>query len=234
MNLQDGHHEPDLHWYMRSLEDVAVATMESLGVNAPGRVDGLTGAWANTRGMPGDVGTQSRHPKDGGIEGREHKLAAIGVRARRWVTYHGMALNVDPDLRHFRAIVPCGIGDRPVGSVAQMLRGVGGIVSQLDDGLGPPTTSDDDAWSADEALMRRCRAAMLDGFEDVFSVSLRPIHGTPFVVEGDDGRDDVGGTMALSRMKKAELVAEAATRGLNSAGTVQELRERLKMARLSG
>ena len=96
------------------------------------------------------------------------------VRARRWVTYHGMALNVDPDLRHFRAIVPCGIGDRPVGSVAQMLRGVGGIVSQLDDGLGAPSCQDDDAWSADEALMRRCRAAMLDGFEDVFSVSLMP------------------------------------------------------------
>ena len=233
MNLQDGHHTPDLHWYMRSLEDVAVATMESLGVNAPGRVDGLTGAWANTRGIPGDD-VQSRHPKEDEIEGREHKLAAIGVRARRWVTYHGMALNVDPDLRHFRAIVPCGIGDRPVGSVAQMLRGVGGIVSQLDDGLGPPTTSDDDAWSADEALMRRCRAAMLDGFEDVFSVSLRHRHGTPFVVEGDDGRDDVSGTMALSRMKKAELVAEAATRGVDSAGTVQELRARLKMARLSG
>jgi len=236
MNLQDGHHQPDLHWYMRSLEDVAVATMESLGVNAPGRVDGLTGAWANTRGIPGD-GVQSRHPNGDGIEGREHKLAAIGVRARRWVTYHGMALNVDPDLRHFRAIVPCGIGDRPVGSVAQMLRGVGGIVSQLDDGLGATSCQDDDdanAWRADEALMRRCRAAMLDGFEDVFSVSLMPRHGTPFVVEGDDGRDDVGGTMALSRMKKAELVAEAATRGLDSAGTVQELRERLKMARLSG
>jgi hypothetical protein len=115
-----------------------------------------------------------------------------------------------------------------------MLRGVGGIVSQLDDGLGPPTTSDDDAWSADEALMRRCRAAMLDGFEDVFSVSLRHRHGTPFVVEGDDGRDDVSGTMALSRMKKAEWVAEAATRGVDSAGTVQELRARLKMARQTG
>ena len=63
------------------------------------RVPGLTGVW---------------------VEGR--KLAAIGVRATRWVTYHGLALNVAPDLAPFLDIVPCGIADRPVGSVQGVLR----------------------------------------------------------------------------------------------------------------
>ena len=64
------------------------------------RVDGLTGVWVG-----------------------EHKLAAIGIRARRWVTYHGLALNVVTDLRPFGDIVPCGIVGRAVGSVRSMLGG---------------------------------------------------------------------------------------------------------------
>ena len=69
-----------------------------LGAVQGERVEGLTGVWV------------------GGA-----KLAAIGVRARKWVTYHGLALNVVPDLAPFQHIVPCGIGDRPVGSVASAL-----------------------------------------------------------------------------------------------------------------
>lgn len=62
------------------------------------RIDGLTGVWV------------------GGA-----KVAATGIRVQRWVAYHGIALNVCPDLQHFSHIVPCGIGDRPVTSVAQLL-----------------------------------------------------------------------------------------------------------------
>ena len=75
----------DLHAYLRFLEDVLIAVVARHGVVAARR-EGLTGIWAGTR-----------------------KLAAIGVSVRRWVTMHGIALNVAPDLRHFGGIVPCGI-----------------------------------------------------------------------------------------------------------------------------
>lgn len=75
----------DLHAYLRFLEEVLIATAASHGVTATRR-EGLTGIWVG-----------------------ERKLAAIGVAVRRWVTLHGVALNVAPDLRHFSGIVPCGI-----------------------------------------------------------------------------------------------------------------------------
>ena len=75
----------DLHAYLRFLEDVLIATVGRYGIVAARR-EGLTGIWV-----------------------AERKLAAIGVSVRRWVTMHGLALNVAPDLRHFGGIVPCGI-----------------------------------------------------------------------------------------------------------------------------
>lgn len=75
----------DLHAYLRFLEDVLIAVVARHGVVAARR-EGLTGIWV-----------------------AERKLAAIGVAVRRWVTLHGVALNVAPDLRHFGGIVPCGI-----------------------------------------------------------------------------------------------------------------------------
>jgi lipoyl(octanoyl) transferase len=76
----------DLHAYLRFLEQVLINALGSLGL-AAARREGKTGIWLGPR-----------------------KIAAIGVAVRRWVTYHGFALNVDPDLRHFAGIVPCGIG----------------------------------------------------------------------------------------------------------------------------
>ena len=89
----------DLHAYLRFLEDVLIATVARHGIVA-GRREGLTGIWV-----------------------AERKLAAIGVSARRWVTMHGIALNVSPDLRHFGGIVPCGIAasDGTVTSLAAEL-----------------------------------------------------------------------------------------------------------------
>jgi lipoyl(octanoyl) transferase len=75
----------DLHAYLRFLEDCLIATAAHFGVSAARR-DGLTGIWVQRR-----------------------KLAAIGIAVRRWVAFHGVALNVDPDLSHFGGIVPCGI-----------------------------------------------------------------------------------------------------------------------------
>ena len=66
-------------------------------------------------------------------DGGEDKIAAIGVRVRRWVTYHGVALNVDPDLDHYRGIVPCGIAEHGVTSLAAL--GVSATMAEVDDAL---------------------------------------------------------------------------------------------------
>ena len=95
----------DVHRYVRDLEEALILAVSEFGVTGT-RVRGLTGVWV-------------------GPAGREEKLAAIGVRISRWITSHGFALNVAPDLNHFGLIVPCGIADRGITSLEQLLgRGV--------------------------------------------------------------------------------------------------------------
>lgn len=93
LNLR--YHRCDLHWYLRQLETVLIATLADYGLNAT-REAGLTGVW---------------------VEGV--KVGAIGIKAKRWITMHGFSLNVCPDLSGFSQIVPCGITDRAVGSIEQ-------------------------------------------------------------------------------------------------------------------
>ncbi len=93
LNLR--HYRQDLHWYLRQLEEVIIRVLDSYGL--PGeRIEGLTGVW---------------------VEG--YKVAAIGIKVRRWITLHGFSLNICPDLSGFERIVPCGIEDKPIGSLAQ-------------------------------------------------------------------------------------------------------------------
>ncbi len=87
----------DVHQYVRDLEEVMIRMAAAFGVEA-GRIPGLTGAW---------VGND--------------KLAAIGVRIARWVTSHGFAFNVNTALDHFDLIVPCGITDKGVTSLAKLI-----------------------------------------------------------------------------------------------------------------
>lgn len=91
----------DLHRYLRQLEEAAVRTCADWGVEA-GRVAGRTGVW---------VGPDAR--------GDERKICAMGVRCSRWVTMHGLAFNVATDLGWFDQIVPCGIDDRGVTTLAR-------------------------------------------------------------------------------------------------------------------
>lgn len=98
LNLR--HHQLDLHWYLRQLEEVVIRTLASYGVMGY-RIAGLTGIW---------------------VEGR--KVAAIGIKVSRWITMHGFALNVCPDLAGFERIVPCGLVGKSVGSLAQFLPAV--------------------------------------------------------------------------------------------------------------
>jgi lipoyl(octanoyl) transferase len=90
----------DIHKYMRYLEEAVISTCADYGINA-GRIDGLTGVWIN--------------------DGNPRKLCAMGVKSSRWVTMHGLALNVNTDLNYFGNIVPCGIDDKAVSSIQKEL-----------------------------------------------------------------------------------------------------------------
>lgn len=87
----------DLHRYLRDLEGIVVATLNDLDLDARIK-QGLTGVWVDN-----------------------HKLAAIGVAVSRWITYHGVALNVNTDLDYYKLINPCGITHFPVGSISSLL-----------------------------------------------------------------------------------------------------------------
>jgi lipoyl(octanoyl) transferase len=173
-NLRE--HQTDLHWYMRSLEEVAIRAMRELGVENPGRVEGLTGAWANV--PPSGEETERLDADAATLAEKPHKVAAIGVRARRWVTYHGMAFNVCPDLNDFTSIVPCGIGDRPVGSIAQLLARREGIVSTEEGSYGGGGDGGGEVFE-DAALMSTSKGALLKAFESVFKVDLNKRGGPP-------------------------------------------------------
>lgn len=98
LNLQ--RHGGDLHLYLRELEGVVIDVLAALGLVGE-RMDGLTGVWLEDR-----------------------KLASIGVGARRWISQHGLALNVDCPLEGFESIVPCGLEGRPVGRLSDTLPGL--------------------------------------------------------------------------------------------------------------
>jgi len=92
-------HRQDLHWYLRQVEEALIVALRELGIGAE-RHTGYTGVW-----------TQGR------------KIASIGVHARDWVTWHGFALNVTTDLSYFDLIVPCGIPQVQMTSVAREMGG---------------------------------------------------------------------------------------------------------------
>ncbi len=86
-----------IRWYLRTLEQVIIDTLAAYGLEGE-RLEGFTGVWV------------------GGA-----KVAQVGVGVHNWVTFHGVAINADPDMAHFATIVPCGIADKPVASMAQLL-----------------------------------------------------------------------------------------------------------------
>jgi len=121
-----------IHGYIRALEDAAMRVCATYGLHTH-REEGATGVWC---GAPGPA---------------SRKVCAIGVRVSRWVTMHGLALNVCPDLSHFELIVPCGLHGRPVTSLQRE--------------LGPRCPTMGDARSAlaealDSALGEASQAAM--------------------------------------------------------------------------
>ena len=89
---------PDIRCFVNALEEWLIRTLAVFGVKGERR-DGRVGIWV-------------QHP-----DGREDKIGALGVRVRRWVTFHGVSLNVNPDLSHFSGIVPCGVRQHGVTSL---------------------------------------------------------------------------------------------------------------------
>jgi lipoyl(octanoyl) transferase len=104
----------DVRRFVRDLEEWLIRTLARFGVKGERR-DGRVGIWVV------------------GSDGREEKIAAIGVRVRRWVTFHGTALNVAPDLDHFSGIVPCGVRGHGVTSLAQL--GINVTMAEVDAAL---------------------------------------------------------------------------------------------------
>ena len=126
--LNLSHFKEDLGWYLRSLEEVIIRTLASYNVTAF-RITGRTGVWV-------------------GESYNERKICAIGVKASHWCTMHGFAFNINTDLSYFDHIIPCGIGDKGVVNLSELLE--------------EPTT----------VAEVKTRLATL--FEEVFEVSLMP------------------------------------------------------------
>jgi lipoyl(octanoyl) transferase len=120
----------DVRCFVRDLERWVIATLAEFNVTGEIR-DGRVGVWVQRPDRPGPDGRPT-----------EDKIAAIGIKLRRWVSFHGISINVEPDLSHFDGIVPCGIRDH-------------GVTSLVDLGL-PVTMADLDA-----ALMATFQGAFL-------------------------------------------------------------------------
>jgi len=95
VNLED--HKKSVSWYMRNLEEIIIITLQHFDITGD-RIPGMTGVW---------VGNQ--------------KVCAMGVRLSRWVTMHGFALNVRPDMSYFNGMIPCGIEGKGVVSMQELL-----------------------------------------------------------------------------------------------------------------
>lgn len=117
----------DIRAFVHDLEEWLIRTLAAFNIRGERR-DGRVGIWVDKRPY-------------GGLPGQEDKIAAIGVRVRRWVSFHGVSLNVEPDLSHFGGIVPCGISEHGVTSMVA---------------LGHLVTMDD------------VDSAMISAFEEVF------------------------------------------------------------------
>jgi lipoyl(octanoyl) transferase len=109
----------DVRCYVADLEEWLIRTLARFGVTSERREDRV-GVWV-------------RRPDLGA--GREDKIAAIGIRVRRWVSLHGISLNVDPDLSHFSGIVPCGVADARYGVTSLRELGCTATMQEVDDAL---------------------------------------------------------------------------------------------------
>ena len=100
IDLRKNNRKKDVKLYIRNLELTAINTLKEFGIDTY-TIDGKVGIWTNHQNIPA-------------------KLGAIGVRIRKWVTYHGIAVNINTDLQRYKGIIPCGISDFPVTSLYEL------------------------------------------------------------------------------------------------------------------
>lgn len=140
-------HGEDVHCYVHHLEEWAIRALARFGVHGERRA-GRIGIWVVR------------------ADGHEAKIAAIGVRVRRWVTYHGMALNIAPDLGHYRGIIPCGIDPAVSGHGVTSLAalGVAATMAEVDAALRATFAEvfDEPSGCAAEPLIRTPAGPALD------------------------------------------------------------------------
>ena len=125
--LDLNNHGRDVRCHVWRLEEWMIRTLARFNVRGERR-DGRIGVWVVSSGGP---------------DGREDKIAAVGVRVRHWVTYHGVALNIDPDLDHFRGIVPCGVDQAISGHGVTSLARLGVTASMPEVDMALRATFDD-------------------------------------------------------------------------------------------
>ncbi|MBR9762285.1 MAG: lipoyl(octanoyl) transferase LipB [Rhodobacteraceae bacterium] len=125
----------DIRAFVKALEGWVIATLRDFGIRGEIR-EGRVGVW---------VARPEKAPNPDGTP-REDKIAAIGIRLRRWVSFHGISINVEPDLEHFSGIVPCGISEHGVTSLVDLGLPVtmedldSALMSTFDDAFPPPAT----------------------------------------------------------------------------------------------
>ncbi|MCH8098072.1 MAG: lipoyl(octanoyl) transferase LipB [Proteobacteria bacterium] len=132
---------PDIHAYVRNLEEWLIGTLARFGLSA-GRRKGRVGIWvvrgdgaapAGLRHALPSVQLRKAGEAASAAPAGECKIAAIGVRVRQGVSYHGVSINVDPNLDHYAGIVPCGIADFGVTSLADL--GIAATMDEVDEAL---------------------------------------------------------------------------------------------------
>ncbi len=118
LDLKKRQQAPDIKKYVCDLQQWIIRTLKSFDVEGY-CVDGRVGVWVSNAPplSPPQGGGEARVSVPGGSEA---KIAAIGVRVRHWITLHGISINVNPDLSHYNGIVPCGISDAGVTSLAKL------------------------------------------------------------------------------------------------------------------
>ncbi|KAK9831255.1 hypothetical protein WJX74_009581 [Apatococcus lobatus] len=139
--------QQDLHWYLRSLEEVIIRCLYEVGGVQGTRLLGMTGVWVE-----------------------DAKIAAIGVRVSKWITYHGLALNVSNDLSFFDHIVPCGLEGKRVTNLSRVIAATG----KSTDGYQHASLQDQPTgYDSADMMMRETSQALIASMAEVFNLNIK-------------------------------------------------------------